>query len=104
MRLLLVEDSLRLRELLGENLRDADYPLDTVGTVAEAHAAASVVRYDLFIIDLGLPDGDGMALIHELRAGGCKTPILVITARAGVSDRIAGLDGGADDYIVKPFN
>ena len=104
MRLLLVEDSLRLRELLGENLRAADYPLDTVGTAAEARAAAAVVRYDLFIIDLGLPDDDGMSLIHELRSAGCQTPILVITARAGVNDRIAGLDGGADDYIVKPFN
>lgn len=104
MRLLLVEDSLRLRELLGENLRGAHYPLDAVGTAAEARAAVTVVRYDLFIIDLGLPDDDGMSLIHELRSAGCKTPVLVITARAGISDRIAGLDGGADDYIVKPFN
>jgi len=104
MRLLLVEDSTRLRELLGENLRDADYPLDAVGTAAEARAATAVVEYDLFVIDLGLPDDDGMTLIHELRSAGCKTPILVITARAGISDRIAGLDGGADDYIIKPFN
>src|SRR5262245_62229484 len=90
MRLLLVEDSTRLRELLGENLRDADYPLDAVGTAAEARAAIAVVKYDLFVIDLGLPDDDGMTLIHELRSAGCKTPILVITARAGITDRIAG--------------
>src|SRR4029077_13954963 len=104
MRLLLVEDSVRLRQLLGENLRGADYPLDTVGTAAEARAAAAVVRDDLFIIDLGLPDDDGMSLIHESRSAGCNTPILVITARAGINDRIAGLDSGADDYLVKPFS
>jgi DNA-binding response OmpR family regulator len=103
-RLLLVEDSVRLRELLGESLRGADYPLDVVETAAEARAAAATVNYDLSIIDLGLPDDDGISLIHDLRLNGCKTPILVITARAGVDDRIAGLDSGADDYLVKPFS
>ena|SRR5215831_1657784 len=103
-RLLLVEDSVRLQALLGESLRGADYPLDVVGTAAEARAALAEVTYDILIIDLGLPDGDGITLIHEARSDGCTTPILVITARAGIDDRIAGLDGGADDYLVKPFS
>jgi DNA-binding response OmpR family regulator len=103
-RLLLVEDSVRLQALLSENLRGAEYPLDVVGTAAEACAALAEVTYDLLIIDLGLPDGDGIVLIHEARAAGCKTPILVITARAGIDDRIAALDSGADDYLVKPFS
>ena len=103
-RLLLVEDSIRLQALLSDSLRGADYPLDVVGTMAEARAATAEVSYALQIIDLGLPDGDGLALIHEQRSAGCNTPILVITARGGIDDRIAGLDSGADDYLVKPFS
>jgi two-component system, OmpR family, response regulator len=103
-RLLLVEDSARLQALLTESLRGAEYPVDVVGTAAEARAALAEVTYDVVIVDLGLPDGDGIALIHEARVGGCKTPMLVITARAGIDDRIAGLDSGADDYLVKPFS
>lgn len=103
-RLLLVEDSARLQHLLGESLRDANYPVDIVGSAGEFWAAARSVNFDIFIIDLGLPDGDGLQLIRELRACDCKTPVLVITARAAVDDRIAALDGGADDYLIKPFN
>ena len=103
-RLLLVEDSVRLQALLGESLRSAGYPLDVVGTLAEARAAIAEVAYDLLIIDLGLPDGNGMALIHESRAAAHTTPVLVITARTGIDDRIAGLDSGADDFLVKPFS
>jgi DNA-binding response OmpR family regulator len=104
MRLLLVEDSARLRELLGERLRAADYALDVAATAAEFREEAASGRYDLFIVDLGLPDGDGLMLIRELREAGNATAILVITARATIDDRVAGLDGGADDYLVKPFN
>src|SRR5262245_11356450 len=103
-RLLLVEDSVRLQELLGESLRGADHPVDVVGTAAEAHAAIAEINYALLIVDLGLPDGDGISLIHDARASGCKAPILVITARAGIDARVAGLDSGADDYLVKPFS
>jgi DNA-binding response OmpR family regulator len=103
-RLLLAEDSSRLQLLLGESLRGADYPIDVVETAADARAAMAEVSYDLLIIDLGLPDDDGISLIHEARATGCNAPILVITARAGIDDRIAGLDSGADDYLVKPFS
>lgn len=103
-RLLLAEDSVRLQELLAESLRSADYPVDVVGTAAEARAAIAEINYELLIVDLGLPDRDGISLIHETRASGCKTPILVITARGGIDARVAGLDSGADDYLVKPFS
>jgi DNA-binding response OmpR family regulator len=104
MRLLLVEDSVRLRELLTERVHDAGWRLDAVATAAEAEAAARSVAYDLALLDLGLPDRDGIALIRELRKGGFAAPILVITARGAVDDRVAALDSGADDYLVKPFN
>jgi DNA-binding response OmpR family regulator len=104
MRLLLVEDSVRLRELLTERVHDAGWRLDAVATVAEAEAATSSVAYDLALLDLGLPDGDGVALIRELRKRGFAAPILVIAARGAVDDRVTALDSGADDYLVKPFN
>jgi len=104
MRLLLVEDSVRLRELLTERVHDAGWRLDAVATAAEAEAATRSVAYDLALLDLGLPDRDGIALIRELRKRGFAAPILVITARGAVDDRVAALDSGADDYLVKPFN
>lgn len=103
-RLLLVEDSERLRELLGETLRSAGYGLDVAGSVAQAIECAACVVYDLVIVDLGLPDGDGIEAIQSLRRGGFTRPILIITARGSVDDRITGLDSGADDYLIKPFN
>ena len=104
MRLLLVEDSLRLQELLADPLRRAGYGLDAVGTVAELLSSVAVVQYDLIIVDLGLPDGDGLSAIRSLRSLGHSTPILIITARGSVEDRVIGLDSGADDYLIKPFN
>jgi len=103
-RLLLVEDSLRLQELLADPLRRAGYGLDAVGTVAELLSSVAVVQYDLIIVDLGLPDGDGLSAIRSLRSLGHATPILIITARGSVEDRVIGLDSGADDYLIKPFN
>ncbi len=104
MRLLLIEDSTRLQELLGETLRDAGYRLDVGATVAELKNLARSVAYDLIIVDLGLPDGDGLIAIRELRSTGLSVPILVVTARGTIEDRISGLDSGADDYLIKPFN
>ncbi len=104
MRVLLLEDSARLRDLLGETLRDAGYGLDVIPTASEFRTAVAAVSYDLLIVDLGLPDGDGIDLIKELRAAGNATPVLVMTARVTVTERIAGLDSGADDYLIKPFN
>ncbi|ADH90465.1 two component transcriptional regulator, winged helix family [Ancylobacter novellus DSM 506] len=104
MRLLLVEDSPRLRELVGETIRGAGWRFDAVGSASEADAALASTRYDLILLDLGLPDGDGLDLLRDLRARRDTTPVLVLTARGAVDERIAGLDAGADDYLAKPFN
>jgi DNA-binding response OmpR family regulator len=104
MRLLLVEDHERLRGVVSDTLRAHEYLVDAVGTAAAFGSAAALVRYDLLIVDLGLPDGDGLSLIRELRSEGCQTPILVITAKAAIDARVSGLEGGADDYLVKPFH
>jgi two-component system response regulator TctD len=104
LRLLLVEDSPRLRELVGETIRGAGWRLDAVGSASEADAALASTRYDLILLDLGLPDGDGLDLLRDLRARRDATPVLVLTARGAVDERIAGLDAGADDYLAKPFN
>jgi DNA-binding response OmpR family regulator len=104
MRILLVEDNARLRDLLGECLRDANYSVDLVENAREFRDAAAAAKHSLYIIDLGLPDGDGIDLVEALRKSSVKAPILVVTARAGVHDRVSGLDYGADDYLVKPFH
>ena len=104
MRLLLVEDNPRLRELLTESVHGAGWRIDSFGTVEEGKEAEATTAYDLLLIDLGLPDGDGLDLIREIRRRAVKTPILVLTARGAIDERIAGLDAGADDYLVKPFN
>src|SRR5436309_16039806 len=104
MRILLVEDSVRLQELLSDALNRAGYGLDAVATVAELLGAAATIRYDLIIVDLGLPDGDGLDAIRSLRKAGPTVPILIVTARGSVEDRVDGLDSGADDYLIKPFN
>lgn len=104
MRLLLIEDTPRLRELLIESVHMAGWRIDALGTIAEGEAAVTTTTYDLLLIDLGLPDGDGLDLIRTLRARGVQAPVLALTARAAIDERIAGLDAGADDYLVKPFN
>lgn len=103
MRLLLVEDNRRLGELVGDGLRDSGYAVDWVTTIDEAEAVLVTARIDLVLLDLGLPDGDGIDLIRRLRAAKNMTPVLVLTARSGLNDRIGGLDAGADDFLVKPF-
>lgn len=104
MRLLLVEDSDRLRELLTEAVHGAGWRVDAVATGEDAREAVAVAAYDLLLVDLGLPDGDGLDLVREFRRGGVQTPILILTARSAIEERISGLDAGADDYLVKPFN
>jgi DNA-binding response OmpR family regulator len=103
MRLLIVEDELRIAELLSAALTRAGFAVDAVTECADARAALAVTAYDAAILDLGLPDGDGLGLLSELRSQGNQTPILVLTARDAVEDRVRGLDTGADDYLVKPF-
>ena len=103
MRLLILEDEIRIAEILKAALARAGFVVDAVGLCADARAALGVFPYDAAILDLGLPDGDGVGLINELRSGGNRIPILVLTARDAVEDRVGGLDTGADDYLVKPF-
>ena len=103
MRLLIVEDETRIGELVKAGLSRAGFAVDVVGLCADARAALAVTCYDAAVVDLGLPDGDGLGLLRELRAEGNQTPVLVLTARDAVEDRVCGLDTGADDYLVKPF-
>lgn len=103
MRVLLVEDNDRLADLVGNGLRDAGFTIDRVALVDEAMAALRTARYDAGILDLTLPDGDGLQILKSLRLGGDSTPILILTAREGVAHRVRGLDSGADDYLQKPF-
>jgi DNA-binding response OmpR family regulator len=103
MRLLIVEDEARIAQLLREALVRAGFAIDAVETVADARAALPVVAYDAIILDLGLPDGDGLDLLGELRRGERRVPVLVLTARDAIEARVTGLDAGADDYLIKPF-
>jgi DNA-binding response OmpR family regulator len=103
MRLLLVEDNARLLSLTRDALGRAGFDTDGVTTAADAEAALRSIAYSAVVLDLGLPDRDGLVLLKKLRAAGNALPILVLTARGGVEDRVRGLDAGADDYLVKPF-
>lgn len=103
MRLLIVEDEARIVEVLRAALSRAGFAVDAVETVADARGALPAVAYDAVILDLGLPDGDGLELLAELRRSGRRVPVLVLTARDAVEARVTGLDTGADDYLVKPF-
>jgi DNA-binding response OmpR family regulator len=102
-RLLVVEDEPRIAELLRTALGRAGFVADMVASCADARATLPLNPYDAAILDLGLPDGDGLAVIGEARRAGNPIPILVLTARDAIDDRVAGLDAGADDYLIKPF-
>jgi DNA-binding response OmpR family regulator len=103
MRLLVVEDNSELRELLGDRLKAAGFDFDVVGNVGDAQNVLCGSTYTAIILDLGLPDGDGLTVLRALRGRKDTTPILVLTARAGIHERVTGLDSGADDYVAKPF-
>jgi DNA-binding response OmpR family regulator len=103
MRILLVEDHSRLAQSIIEGLAGFGLHVDLFATAGDGLAAAKSMSYDAMILDLGLPDRDGFEVIHELRAEGKRIPILVLTARDGIDDRVEGLDRGADDYLLKPF-
>ncbi|MFT3972412.1 MAG: response regulator transcription factor [Amaricoccus sp.] len=104
MRLLVIEDTEDLADALLRHLRGMGHAVDHVASVAEAEAAFRVADYAAAVLDIGLPDGSGLDLLRAERARGNRTPILIATARDRISDRIAGLDAGADDYVVKPFD
>lgn len=103
MRLLVVEDNTQLARLLAKGLRKAGYETDLLATAAEARTVLMTTSYAALILDLGLPDGDGLSILRELRHRKDPMPVLVLTARGGLDDRVGGLRSGADDYLVKPF-
>jgi two-component system response regulator TctD len=103
LRLLVVEDNAELRSLLARGLGEEGFAVDQATTAEEAAEAVSGARYAAVVLDLGLPDKDGAVVLRDMRARRNSTPVLVLTARGGVHDRVAGLQGGADDYLVKPF-
>jgi len=103
MRVLVVEDSEELSGLLAQGLGRAGYDVDRAFDLASARDALSRSGYAAVILDLGLPDGDGLTILRELRSRKDGTPVLLLTARARVQDRVSGLNAGADDYLVKPF-
>ncbi|HVC51965.1 MAG TPA: response regulator transcription factor [Stellaceae bacterium] len=103
MRLLLVEDNERLADLLKQGLAAAGFAVDVLATAADATTALRTGHRDAVILDLGLPDADGIEVLTEMRERGDATPVLVLTARGSVRDRVCGLQSGADDYLVKPF-
>lgn len=104
MKILIVEDQRRLGLFLKQALTERAYTVTWVATCAEAREALCETSYDVIVLDLGLPDGDGLSLLREWRAGGFNEPVLILSARDAVQDRVTGLDVGADDYLSKPFS
>lgn len=103
MRILIAEDDVVLAEGLTHSLRDSGYVVDCVNTGGEADRAVAAFEFDLLILDLGLPGISGLEVLTRLRSRGREIPVLILTARDGVAERVRGLDLGADDYIAKPF-
>lgn len=102
MRLLIIEDNARLAGLIGNGLSRHGYACDTAASLEAGDDCLRVADYDAIVLDLGLPDGDGLAWLRRARSAGRMVPALILTARGALGDRIAGLDAGADDYLVKP--
>jgi DNA-binding response OmpR family regulator len=103
MRLLVVEDNIELSKLLSQGLGGAGHQVDAVNSAADARDALRDIGYAAMILDLGLPDEDGLSVLTELRRRADPLPVIVLTARGGLQDRVGGLRSGADDYLVKPF-
>lgn len=104
MRLLLVEDDALLGDGIRAGLVQAGYAVDWVRDGRAGEVAAAAEPYALIVLDLGLPRLSGLDLLRRLRSGGNRVPVLILTARDTVTDRVAGLDGGGDDYLIKPFD
>jgi DNA-binding response OmpR family regulator len=104
MRLLVVEDENKLAALLRRGLQEEDYAVDVAGTAEDALWMGTETPYDAVILDVMLPDGSGFDVVRRLRAAKCWAPVIMLTAKDAVADRVAGLDGGADDYLTKPFS
>jgi DNA-binding response OmpR family regulator len=103
MRLLLVEDNERFAALLKQGLTAAGFVVDVLTTVKDSSAALDTGRWDIVVLDRGLPDGDGLDVLGDMRRRGDTTPVLILTAHGNLRDRVNGLQSGADDYLVKPF-
>jgi DNA-binding response OmpR family regulator len=103
MQLLLVEDEFEIQDFLMASLADAGYEVDVAGDGKKAEEFAAAKLYDALIVDLGLPDQDGIDLILRLRRLGVNSPVMILSARRSVDDRVAGLEQGGDDYLTKPF-
>ena len=102
-RVLVVEDEARVRSFLVRGLEEAGFAVDAAASGDEGLRMAFVHPYDALVLDLGLPGMDGLSVLRELRAGGRSTPVLILSAREELEDRVRGLDAGADDYLPKPF-
>lgn len=103
MKILLVEDERKVAQFAKKALAEQSYTVQTVGTCAAARDALAESSYDAVILDLGLPDGDGLQLLREWRASGFNEPVIILSARDSMNDRVSGLNLGADDYLPKPF-
>jgi DNA-binding response OmpR family regulator len=103
MRLLLVEDNERFAALLKRGLAATGFAVDVLPTAQDATAVLRASRFDVVVLDLGLPDADGLDVLSEMRRHQDATPVLILTARGSLEDRVIGLQSGADDYLVKPF-
>ncbi|WP_413676168.1 two-component system response regulator PmrA [Pantoea dispersa] len=103
MKLLIVEDDALLQSGLTQALNSEGYAVDCAGSAAESNALLRSSQYSLIVLDLGLPDRDGTTLLRQWRRDGIAVPVLILTARDALEDRVDGLDAGADDYLVKPF-
>ena len=104
MRVLLIEDDAVLGEAVRDYVAGLGHAADWMRTLGDGRAATGTVDYDLILLDLRLPDGSGLGLLRDLRREGAVTPVIILTAHDQISDRIEGLNSGADDYLVKPFN
>jgi len=102
-RILIVEDNARIGALTAEGLSAMGFCCDIAPTLSEASELLAATSYDIVVLDLGMPDGDGRAWLMVERAHGLATPTIMLTARSALGDRVDGLDAGADDYLVKPF-
>jgi two-component system OmpR family response regulator len=103
-RILLIEDAAGLGQAVREQLSDDGHAVDWVQQLRHADTSIRTTPYDLILLDLMLPDGQGMDFLHQRRAAGDTTPVIILTARDRISERIAGLNAGADDYLTKPFD
>ena len=104
MRILIVEDEPTLQAQLAEGLGAAGYAVDTAGNGVDGHSQGDTEPYDAVVLDLGLPQMDGITVLRKWRTAGRTMPVLILTARDGWHEKVAGIDAGADDYLTKPFH